>query len=219
MNIGIILLFEPVIFQVYMFYQSFILPMWYYFLCVMIPDKTDYFIVILQNNTCRQYALTPDNYRDISLTPFLGEYFLLVSHISYTSHGVDKRHRVVNKNKFRITPMQSWLESRDQVNILEERYKIDSATPIQKILLGGQCEYMNRKLTIELDSFCIPGNVLFTQVFNAWLWEISLRQSPINAKKNIQITIIDTDINEITLEPNEYIEISTGAYKKLRKTI
>ena len=219
MNTWIILLFEPFIFRIYMFYRSFILPMWYYFLCNVIQDRTDYFLVTLQNDTCHQYALTPENYREVSLTPFLGDYFLLVSHISYTHQGIYKRHRVVHDNQFKIIPMQSWLQSRDQVNMLEEMYKIDLATPIQKILLGGQCAYRNRNLTIELDSFCIAGNLLFTRVFNVWIWEVFLKQSPIKAKTNIDITIIDTNINKITLAPDEYIEISTGAYKRLRKTI
>ena len=219
MNTWIILLLEPVVFQAYLFYRSFILPMWHYFLYQVVPDKTDYSIVTLAKERCKQYALTPENYRDISSTPFAGDYFLLVSHISRTPQGVDKRHRVVHKGQFVIAPMQSWLQSRNQVNILEETYKVDLSTPIQKVLLGGQCACRNRKLTIELDPFCIAGNLLFTPVFNVWIWESFLKQQPIDTRKSLSVTVIDTEINEITLGPDEYIEISTGAYKRLRKTI
>ena len=221
MNIWFIFLyfFEPITFRLYLFYRSVLIPLWYYFLYIFVPNKTDYFLVIMKHNICSQYVLTPETYQDISSTPFLPDYFLLVSHVSYMPQGVYKRCRVVDNSRFKILPMQSWTQSKHQVNLIEEMYDIDISTPIEKILLGGQCACKHRKLTFDLDPFCIAGNILFTRSFNIWLWTIFLKEPPLTAQTNLDITIIDTDINEITLDQDEYIEISCESYKRLRKTI
>jgi hypothetical protein len=173
----------------------------------------------MKNDHCKQYTLTTKNYREISLTPFTTDYFLLVTHVSHTIDGLEKRYRVVHNNNFKIIPMQSWIQCNDQVNMIEEMYDISLSNPIENILLGGQCACMNRKLTIELEAFCISGNILFTRIFNVWLWTIFLNQPLISPKQSIDITIIDTNINEITLDTDEYIEITPESYKRHRKTI
>ena len=122
------LFFEPVIFRAYLFYRSLIIPLWYYFLFFFISDKTDYSIIVMKNDQCKQYTLTTENYREISLTPFTTDYFLLVTHVSHTLDGLEKRYRVVHDDNFRIIPMQSWLQSNDQVNIIEEMYDINLST-------------------------------------------------------------------------------------------
>ena len=215
---SIILFLEPIVFQLYLVFRLYVQPFWYSVLRLFMNDKLKYFVVVKRSHACAQYTLTPNNYMDISSVSSLTDYFLLVRKVSYLPDGVVKQYLVVQKDAFAILPGQTLQQSADQVRLLKDMYGSDAIVPSKIAFLGGECAQGTVKQCVNMDEWCVLGNILFTPLFRSWIWSHHAKQ-PLLPGIAVDVSLIDQNINQLHLDERECIEITSDGYKKISKTI
>jgi len=209
---------EPIAFQLYLVFRLYLLPFWYGVLHMFMRDRLKYFVVVKQKHACAQYVLTRESYMDMSATPFLTEYFLLVHRVSYLPDRVEERYLIVQKDAFVILPGQSLQQSAAQVELIRGMYGSGAIVPTDAVFLGGECTQGSAKQCVNMDEWCVRGNVLFSQLFRSWLWCHHLNRYLLPGVA-IDVSLIDQHINELHLGEHDRVEITSDGYKKISKTI
>jgi hypothetical protein len=209
---------EPVVFQFYLVFRLYLLPFWYRILHMFMRDRMEYSVVVGQEHGCTQHVLTPESYMDLSVTPLPREYFLLVHRVSYLPDRVVTRYLVVQRSAFAILPGQSLQQSTDQVKLIRRTYGSPAVVSAGAAFLGGECTQGSAKQCVDMDQWCVKGNVLFFRLFRTWLWCHHLNRRLVPGI-TVDVSLIDQDINELHLGEYDCIEITSDGYKRLSKTI
>ena len=213
-----LLFLEPVIFQLYLVFRLHLLPFWHRVLHLFMRDRLEYLVVVKRNHACAQYALTPESYMDLSTPPILTDYFLLVHRVSYLPDRVEERYLVVQKDAFAILPGQSIQQSAGQVELIRMMYGSDAIVPADTAFLGGECTQGSAKQCVNMDEWCVRGNVLFSELFRSWLWHHHLNRRLLPGVA-IGVSLIDQHVNEVHLGEHDRVAIASDGYKRLSKTI
>ncbi len=85
--------------------------------------------------------------------------------------------------------------------------------PAKYKFIQTEIEYEGEKYEVNVKSYMVVGNKLFTREFVKWVLEF-YKNVDLKDGAAYKVHIIDQDVNMFSLEPNEYLEIEPETYSK-----
>jgi hypothetical protein len=89
--------------------------------------------------------------------------------------------------------------------------------PVKYKFVQTEIEYEGVKYDVNVKSYMVVGNKLFTREFVKWVLDF-YKNVALKDGASYKVHIIDQDVTILTLESNEYLEIESNTYIKKQAT-